>query len=315
MNKDRFIGTLYGQAIGDALGLGMEFMWHEEAKKYYPNGLREYHEIVQDHHRCRWKAGEWTDDTEMMICILDALVERNGEVDLIKIAENFKAWFNDKPLGIGRHTFKVLCMSDYTKDPIQAAEIIWILYKKKSAANGGVMRTSVVGLINERVEEYAKDICRLTHPDQRCIGSSVIVSMIIHELVYNDRELSYEEIVAIGERYDNRITEYVDLARRASNTEELELVGIEQGYTLKTLAAALWTYWHSETFEQGLIDIVNAGGDADTNAAVACAILGAKYGVGNIPQRYIDGLYHKDRFEQKINNLYSVYSSSKSVLP
>lgn len=81
-------------------------------------------------------------------------------------------------------------MGDYTKDPIKAAEIIWTLYRKKSAANGGVMRTSVVGLIKDDIEVHAKDICRLTHPDTRCIGSSVIVSLIIHELVYNNTELS-----------------------------------------------------------------------------------------------------------------------------
>ena len=46
-------------------------------------------------------------------------------------------------------------MEDYTKDPIKAAEIIWTLYRKKSAANGGVMRTSVVGLIKDDIEVHA----------------------------------------------------------------------------------------------------------------------------------------------------------------
>ena len=48
------------------------------------------------------------------------------------------------------------------------------------------------------------------------------------------------------------------------------------GYTLVTLYVVLWAYWHSTSFVDGLLKVVNAGGDADTNAAVACAILGAK---------------------------------------
>lgn len=307
IQKNRFYGTLYGQAIGDALGLGTEFMSTDDIKKYYPNALKEYHQIIQDEHRARWNHGEWTDDTDMMMCILDALIDCKGNVDLIKIAENFKSWFNGNPLGIGNHTFKVLCMEDYTLNPIYSAEIIWTLYKKRSVANGGVMRTSVVGLLKENVEDQAKDICRLTHPDTRCIGSAVIVSLIIHELVYHSREMSYDEIIAIGEKYDERIAEYIHLAFNATNTQELELEGLEQGYTLKNLGAALWTYWHSRSFEQGLLDIVNAGGDADTNAAVACAILGAKFGVENIPSKYIEGLYQKELLEDKVMRLYDIY--------
>ena len=69
------------------------------------------------------------------------------------------------------------------------------------------------------------------------------------------------------------------------------------GYTLVTLSVALWAYWHATSFEEGLLAVVNAGGDADTNAAVACAILGAKYGYKAIPQEYIEGLIYKEQLE------------------
>ena len=68
---NRIKGCLYGQAIGDALGLGSEFMSKDEVRKNYPNGLKNYDQIIQDAHRRRWAKGAWTDDTDMMLCILE----------------------------------------------------------------------------------------------------------------------------------------------------------------------------------------------------------------------------------------------------
>lgn len=303
MNVNKFYGTIFGQAIGDALGLGTEFMSKEEVMRHYPDGLTYYSQIIQDAHRCRWKKGAWTDDTEMMLCIMDALIENNGCVNLNLIAKKFKDWFNGNPLGIGRHTYNVLCFRDYTEDPIKAAEIIWTLYQKRSAANGGVMRTSVIGLIPDEIKVISEGVCRLTHPDMRCICSSVIVSLIIHEMVYRNHVMSYKDVIKIADEYDSRVAPFVHMAYDCKNIDELELCGTDMGYTLKTLAAALWSFWHSHSFEEGLLDVVNAGGDADTNAAVACSILGAKYGLDHIPLRYIEGLANVDRLRQSANLL------------
>jgi len=75
------------------------------------------------------------------------------------------------------------------------------------------------------------------------------------------------------------------------------------GYTLKTLAAALWAYWHAKSFEEGLLAVVNAGGDADTNAAVACAILGAKFGFNAIPKEYVEGLRNRGLLDAIVQGL------------
>lgn len=306
MNKNKFYGTIFGQAIGDALGLGTEFMSKEEVMEHYPDGLTFYSQIIQDDHRCRWKKGAWTDDTDMMLCIMNAMIESNGVVDLKLIARKFKDWFNGNPLGIGRHTYNVLCMRDYTDEPIKAAEIIWTLYKKRSAANGGVMRTSVIGLIPDKTDVMvmAEGVCRLTHPDMRCICSSVIVSLIIHELVYHNHIMTYNEVIRRADEYDSRVAPFVQMAYDCKTIDELELCGTDMGYTLKTLAAALWAFWHSHSFEEGLLNVVNAGGDADTNAAVACAILGAKYGLDHIPLRYVDGLVNVDKLKQSTDLLF-----------
>lgn len=299
---DRLKGTIYGQAIGDALGLGTEGMTDEDMAWKYPHGIKHYSDIFQDRHRKRWKIGDWTDDTDMMLCIANAVIKDKG-VNLTSIAQNFKDWANGEPMGIGENTYKVLMIGDYVEHPLEVSKKVWEMSGKKAAANGGLMRTSIVGLFPKAVEECAVNICRLTHYDPRCVGSCVIVSELIHALVYNEKRLSYHQIVDMSRKYDERIVEFVDLSMN-TDIRALELQDEESvGYTLRTLAAALWAYWNARSFEDGLLSVVRAGGDADTNAAVACAILGAKFGFTAIPQEYVDGLIYKEQLDEVINGM------------
>ena len=165
------------------------------------------------------------------------------------------------------------------------------------------MRTSIVGLFPKAIEQCAANICRLTHYDPRCVGSCVIVSELIHSLVYDNKRLTYHQIMDISQKYDERIAEFVDLSLN-TDIRALELQDDDSvGYTLRTLAAALWAYWHAKTFEEGLLAVVRAGGDADTNAAVACAILGAKFGYSAIPSEYLDGLIYRDQLDEVIDGM------------
>ena len=181
--KDRIAGCLWGQAIGDALGLGTEFMSRTEVMNWYPEGLERYEQIISDWHRSRWEKGEWTDDTDMMLCIARAIIA-DKTINPKTVAHNFKEWFRGTPMGIGQLTYTVLGLYDYEADPEKAAEIVWDMYGRKNAANGGVMRTSIVGLWNEDVAVNAEKICKLTHADPRCIGSCVIISELINSLVW-----------------------------------------------------------------------------------------------------------------------------------
>lgn len=303
-------GTIYGQAIGDALGLGTEFMDDYDMAWKYPNGLTHYSEIYQDRHRRRWEIGDWTDDTDMMLCIANAIITDKG-VNLASIAKNFKDWANGEPMGIGANTYKVLMMGDYVERPMAVSRKVWELSRYHSAANGGLMRTSIVGLLPTDVEQSAADICRLTHYDPRCVGSCVIVSELIHAHVYGLTVPTYEQIIATSRKYDNRIVEFITL----SKNPDIKALGLQEegsiGYTLKTLAAGLWAYWHAETFKDGLLAVVNAGGDADTNAAVACSILGAKFGFNAIPTEYVDGLIYGDQLEEVANGMMEVIEGCK----
>lgn len=310
MNKDRMLGCLYGQAIGDALGLGSEFMSKDEVIKNYPGGLRNYDQIIQDAHRRRWEKGAWTDDTDMMLCIVSGF--ENGAFNLHHVASNFKDWFNGTPMGIGSHTYKVLCMADYVEQPELCSKLWWDLSRQQSAANGALMRTSVVGLAKTDIENQSEAICKLTHYDPRCVGSCVIATSIIHNLVWHNKELSYGEIKNIALRYDDRILDWIDAAYNSSDISMLDLdEKYSIGYTLRTLSAALWCYWHSTSFADGLLSVVNEGGDADTNGAIAGAILGAKFGFSSIPDYYIDNLYNGEAYLSKIIHLIELILNEK----
>ena len=87
-----------------------------------------------------------------------------------------------------------------------------------------------------------------------------------------------------------------------------------QNYKIKTLLGTPYVvqpqvYGHigmPNRFAEGLLAIVRAGGDADTNAAVSCAILGAKFGYNTIPTEYIDGLIYKDQLDDVIKGISSL---------
>lgn len=291
--KDKIYGTIFGQAIGDALGLGTEFLSKTEVRKKYPDGLKEYSQIIRDYHRAKFQPGSWSDDTDMMLCIANAIIEDKG-INLHTIARNFKQWvYAPETRGVGQTTLKVLSIAEYVEKPHQVAELIWRMTRTKNAANGSVMRTAIIGLKKENVAQTAEDVCKLTHFDPRCVGSCVIVSEIINHLIWHDEQLSYSQIMTIGNKYDKSIAEYIDKAFY-NGIESLELDEPSSiGYTLKALGSALWCLFHANDFEEGLLRVVNEGGDADTNAAVACAMLGAKFGYTSIPQKYTDGLTRK----------------------
>lgn len=299
--EEKILGVLFGNAIGDALGLATEFMTGQEAHENYPNGVQTYSDIVRDKHRSRWKIGNWTDDTDQMLCVLDGILELR-KVCINRTAENLYEWFRNNGMGIGRHTYDVLRLPEYTKYPHKASYLIWNLRKKQSAPNGGVMRTSVLGCFRywdwQQVKTHCEDICKITHYDPRCVASCVIIGYVISQELLG-KPVMKSDIIALASEYNAEIANYVEL----SYQPKLSLLRLDDmatcGYTLKTLSAALWAYNHCENFADTLQQIIMAGGDADTNGAVAGALMGAKLGFNAIPKKWIDGLINKDILLEK----------------
>lgn len=311
-------GVIYGQAVADALGLGTEGFTSDEVQTYYPNGFNSISEIVRDKHRSAWVSGDWTDDTDMMLCILDSLLKLQ-RVNLLDIACEFYQWASEGHPGIGYSTHQVLFSKyvanrDFFQENFEdnyylAAQQHWEDSGRTLAPNGGVMRTSILGIWEypwrDRVKSNAAKVCQITHYDPRCVGSSVAVSLAISELLKGEQELEdlITDIQTEVADYHPELLEYFQRANQA-DFEALKL-GEPQGmgYTLKTMSAGFWALKYAPSYEDGILKIVQAGGDADTNAAVAGALLGAKFGVQSIPQRWLNELAYEQQLDTRIEQL------------
>jgi ADP-ribosylglycohydrolase len=306
--SDRCKGAIYGHAIGDALGLGAEFMSKAEVTRNYPTGLHAYRQIIQDRHRSRWAIGDWTDDTDQMLCILDSILDKQ-DVDILDIAQRMHSWATNDGMGIGNLVLSVLRSRYFLTAPHFAALYAWELTGRQSAPNGGIMRTSILGIWKYQcpaeVKKNAENVCRITHYDPRCVGSCVAVCIAISLLLQGKRD--YGEIFEIVCRettdYSPEISQYLELSR-TGNLEDIDLdEGLNPnetdriGYTLKALSAGFWALKNASSYRDGVLQVIHEGGDADTNAAVVGAMLGAKYGFSTIPADWVNELRDSQELE------------------
>ncbi|MBP9090587.1 ADP-ribosylglycohydrolase family protein [bacterium] len=298
---DRIRGAIFGQAIGDALGLGTEFLSKKKVQFIYPSGLSHYSQIIQDNHRERWKQGQWTDDTDQMLCILDSILSK-GQIDTLDIAQRIFNWAKSGGMGLGQTVWHVLNQENFLQDPQNAARKVWEDTGRELAANGAVMRTSALGLWQLEndlaVCQNAEAVCKITHFDPRCVASCVAVSLAVAHLVrgQNNVDELIEEITPHVEKIDSRVVDCFKLAQSKSiaalqldeglNPGEVDRIG----YTLKATAAGFWSIKNCQSVESGIRTVIEEGGDADSNAAVAGALLGALLGYKSIDTRLIENL-------------------------
>lgn len=76
--NNKIKGVIHGQAIGDALGLSTEFMSQKQVRNAYSKGIHDYQDAQINPHAEGWERGEWTNDTDQMLCIMDAILEHKA---------------------------------------------------------------------------------------------------------------------------------------------------------------------------------------------------------------------------------------------
>ncbi len=87
-------------------------------------------------------------------------------------------------------------------------------------------------------------------------------------------------------------------------------LNVAEGYVLKCMAVGVWAFRNRHrAYKDVIIEIVLMGGDADTNASVAGAILGA---CGNTPPtEWIEKLPHRIWLNERLDKFYNIFDKKK----
>ena len=325
--SDKIRGVIWGAALGDAVGLSTEFMEKSEASRAYPDCTRlSPASRISDRHRKRWDQGDWTDDTDQMILLLDALIEGRGLLSTIGFAKALKRWRNSgfpelgdsSGLGVGQTVNSVLEHPAFLIAPDVAADVIWRQSGCSLAANGAIMRCAAAGLCsfwNEALVKYnAAASASVTHADPRCLSSCVCIALLLANVLAGHgvseaderRELALSVALQASAFLEGRdvdeLLRYVDVALDGLGSLELSAGGI--GYTYKPLGAAMWAFIHADDFKKALQAITMEAGDADSNATVAGALLGARLGFSQLPSDWLEEIpqLQADWLQQKVSN-------------
>ena len=141
----------------------------------------------------------------------------------------------------------------------------------------------------------------VTHWDPRCVWATLLADFAIAACLRGEPvepgalveraagalSASRAELTPLGlpDELPASVREAVATALApGASVDDLELDSGGIGYAPKALGAVLWASRHPGSVEEGLLAIVHAGGDTDTNAAPAGAALGARFGLGGIPE-------------------------------
>ena len=277
--QDRFRGVLIGLAVGDALGGPLEFQPASPPGSYVT-------EMVGG----GWQQldpGEWTDDTAMSLCVTESLlVKRVFDPD--DIAGRFVGWLKSQPKDIGVHTNRVL-QSIASGETWETASLQTHEMQPDDAGNGSLMRCAPLSLFFFRHPEFLSELSpilsRITHAHPDCEQACVFVNVLISALLHGVRTVD-----AIESAYEAIPSASPELTERIGRAMGPECLAQPTGWVLDTLEVSLWHFLHTETFEDAIVNCINAGGDADTIGAITGAIAGARYGFSGIPGRWIAAL-------------------------
>lgn len=281
---ERIKGAILGHALGDALGVGTEFMNKNEIKAYYPDGLRDFSQIIRDAHRSQWLPGETTNDTVYFTSNLESVLECNG-FDVVHMARRLKQTLIELDMDIVPVYRACLSVEGWENDPIAKAETAWRKYHLYEATNDSIYRGLMAGLVSTpaNVVENARLATLMTNIDTRCVAATTAVAMMANSILYTGKPASYEELAAEIYNIDGRTISFLDLAYNG-RLEDFKLDDEESlMWARKAMGAALWSAWHMDDPTEILYRVVEEGGDSDTNASSACTLAGLRFGYDALP--------------------------------
>jgi ADP-ribosyl-[dinitrogen reductase] hydrolase len=303
----RYRGCLLGLAVGDAVGTPLEFK--------QPGSFTPITDMVGGG-IFHLKPGEWTDDTSMALCLAESLIEKRG-FDAVHQLENYLKWEETGYLSstgecfdIGNTVQQALRRFQETRQPFCGAT------NARSAGNGSLMRLAPVPLFYANHPEMAiakaKDSSRTTHGAATAVDACRYFAGLIVGAIQG---ISREELLSPGYspipgywQKHPLVPEIAEIAGGSFKTRQPpDIRGT--GYVVKSLEAALWAFYQSQSFEDGCLLAVNLGEDADTTGAIYGQIAGAFYGESGIPERWRQRLAYAELIISFCDRLFELAGS------
>ena len=301
--RDRARGVMLGLAVGNLLGLPMEGWSYREIDRWYPDGVRDI------------DASEafmpMDDDLAQAVDLGEAMLAGGDYVG--EFGRRLVAWRRENGRGIGITTDRVIGVLEGGHRPPDAARTVYEGHP--IAPNGGVMRCAPVALARfrepERLVRDSAATCVVTHYAPTSQWSCIVINAVI-ALLLRGIEPDLSALMgaasgdgcpdmlgaAMGDGIPSDVLE--SIVSGVPVAEDCSWLRRDQrliGHTLIALQAGLWAAVTPLGFEEALRQVVEAGGDTDTNGAVVGAVLGARYGASAIPGRWLDVVPERDRIE------------------
>jgi len=276
--QDRLRGIAVGAAVGDALGMPLEF--HPPRAEY---------ERVSEMLDGPLPAGCFTDDTEMALALAESLLAASP-LDAHDLIGRFVIWYRSHPEDIGIHTSAVLAKIDAGVPVTEAVRQVQAL-EPDSAGNGSLMRAWPIAIARHNNESLLAAETRIqseiTHAHPDCTNGSLLFNLILYHLLHSNEHSTDAALRLAIARAVDQVSLGEDFAVVVNLAPLRQAVDLKNsGWVCHTIESALWAVQTTRSFEEALLRVINLGNDADTAGAVAGAIAGALYGLSHIPQRW-----------------------------
>ncbi|MXX80096.1 MAG: hypothetical protein F4Y69_03565 [Chloroflexi bacterium] len=292
IDPDRASGVLLGLAAGNLLGLPVEGVGRDTIRSRYPQGIREI-----DPREVR---RPMDDDLAQAVDLAEALTHDPDSV--AGFANRLVKWRNENGRGIGIMTSTVIDYLEVGLGAPGAANAFWQEQgSPETQPNGALMRCAPVALRYPmqpaQLIAQTAATCAVTHyapgAQWSCIVVNAAIAMLLRgaEPIRDDLVLAASQDGAPAELISWMLAIPDDIAQRIADERV-------SGHTYLCMQTALWCLDASGTLEEALVRIVSAGGDTDTNGAVAGAVLGARYGAAAIPERWLHCVPDRKRIER-----------------
>jgi len=289
---ERYQGCLVGLACGDAIGAPIEFK--------RPGTFTPIKDIATGG-KFSMRAGEWTDDTAMALCLAQSLIDSSG-FDALDQMKKYRRWVDtgyfstrDSAFGVGQTVLQALIKFSRDGSPYAGST------KPTTAGNGALMRLAPVLMYyypeQSLMTKYSIKSAQVTHGAAECLQANQLFSQIIFRALNNgDKEsILFDEFLV--DAPSEGIQAICDGSYRSGEVQGT-------GYVVDSLAAALWCFYSTDTYKDAVLKAANLGDDADTTAAICGQVAGAYYGIKSIPNHWLEYLYMYDEIINISNKIY-----------